>query len=60
MSTQNPLPLPEELGLSPEEDRIQTVEVDGEPVVDEDANPDEIDSAEADRLAAENGEDTDS
>jgi hypothetical protein len=59
MSNQNPLPLPEELGLSPAEDEVQTTEVDGEPVVDVDANADEVDSAEADRLAAENGDDAD-
>ncbi|MBS1674744.1 MAG: hypothetical protein JSS74_12375 [Actinobacteria bacterium] len=38
---------------------VETKEVDGEPVIDPDANDDLIDSAAADRLAAQNGDDPD-
>ncbi|WP_314423470.1 hypothetical protein [uncultured Microbacterium sp.] len=36
-------------------DSVPRQDVDGEPALDADANPDEIDSADADRIAAEHG-----
>jgi hypothetical protein len=58
MSNQNP-----SFGALPADDRddddLATKEVDDKPVIDADANADLIDSAEADRLAAENGDDPD-
>ncbi|HKT56062.1 MAG TPA: hypothetical protein VJR25_04760 [Microbacterium sp.] len=56
MSNQHPNNLPLPLG---DEDEPDTVEVDGTPVLDPDANADDVDSAEADRLAAEHGDDPD-
>jgi len=40
-----------------DENEPDTVEVDGEQVLDPDANEDDVDSAAADRVAAEKGED---
>lgn len=54
MSTPIPplVPLPED---GDPHERVPRQEVDGEPTLDQDANPDEIDSAEADRIASEHG-----
>ncbi|WP_067200328.1 hypothetical protein [Microbacterium sp. XT11] len=41
------------------DDDVATREVDGEETLDPDADPDAVDSAEADRLAAEGGDDDD-
>lgn len=57
MSTQNPNfpPIPSD----DSEDDPATKQVDDKPVLDPDADPDLIDSIDADRLAAENGDDPD-
>lgn len=46
------LPLPDD-GAG---DGVPEREVDGEEILDEDANPDDVDSATADRIAAEGGD----
>lgn len=56
MSVQNPASVPEPPDGSLEDPDVETTEVDGRPVIDPDADDDRIDSAEADRLAAENGD----
>jgi hypothetical protein len=55
MSTPIPplVPLPDD---GDPHDSIPRQEVDGERVLDADADPDQIDSAAADRIAAENGD----
>lgn len=55
MTTNPPPPIPPvpPLGGDDEGTDVPTREVDGERALDEDANPDLIDSADADRIAAE-------
>lgn len=55
MSIPNPFPVtdpPERPAAKPD---VEVAEIDGRPVLDPDANDDLIDSATADRLAAEHG-----
>ncbi len=56
MSTPTPplVPLPDE---GHDRDGVPERDVDGEAVLDTDANPDQVDSAEADRVAAESPDD---
>ncbi|WP_243225527.1 hypothetical protein [Microbacterium sp. CIAB417] len=56
MSNPYPAPFPIDPDGSDAEDRV-TRDVDGEEVLDEDLDADQIDSAEADRLAAGGSED---
>lgn len=55
MTTNPPPPIPPvpPLGGDDEGTDVPTREVDGERELDQDANPDRIDSADADRIAAE-------
>lgn len=57
MSNNNPLPVvPDDQNRSSDEGVDATRQVDGDEVLDRDANDDLIDSADADALAAQEGE----
>lgn len=57
MSNNTPLPIvPDDQSRASDEDVDATREVDGDEVLDRDANDDLIDSADADALAAQEGE----
>lgn len=46
------VPLPDDGDAN---DSVPRQDIDGEPVIDPDADPDQVDSADADRIAAEHG-----